>query len=82
MSKKAESKFVKITLEEAEWVVARNSRLSWEGWFIHEDIPNFKAFSSVQGVLKNGRWHKRNTYKIDEEGKYWIPKKYVDSNDK
>lgn len=60
------------SLDHMEYIVANREDLEWDGWDVVKYTKNNNAFSSQDGVFKNGIWMKRKVFPITEEG-WFIP---------
>lgn len=55
-------------LNQMEQVVESREDLEWDGWNVIKYTENSASFMSVDGIFRNGKWHKKQTYFITENG--------------
>jgi hypothetical protein len=62
-----------------EQIVAYRSDLEWDGW----DVVHYKKNNSAQfkpnGAFKNGTWHTKTVYNLNEDG--WVIPNYMGLRD-
>jgi hypothetical protein len=63
-------------LETMEQVVCSHTDLEWEGWDVVKYTPSPNAYSSPDGVFKDGRWCKCKRYPLTEKG-WYVPNSLV-----
>lgn len=68
---------MEITLDQAEKIVNANPNLYWDGWNIEALKQNNNACLLTSGVYRNGQWHQRQVFPLNENGKYDLPKKFI-----
>ena len=56
------------SLDHMEYIVSNREDLEWDGWDVVKYTKNNNAFSSTDGVFKNGIWMKRKVFPLTEEG--------------
>jgi hypothetical protein len=64
------------SLEQMESIVLSNKSLSWDGWTVLHSQKSDRGATSVNGQLKNGKWHIVNRYEPSKDG-WLIPDKFV-----
>lgn len=67
---------MKITLDQAEAVVAKRKDTKWDGWTIVQDSPNNAGWLRPDGVFDHStrRWMVRKRYELQPDGTYNVPK--------
>ena len=55
-------------LDYMENIVSSRSDLEWDGWNVVRYIENEACFMSVDGAFRNGKWYKKQTYRVTENG--------------
>lgn len=55
-------------LDAMEKVVCSRTDLEWDGWDVVKYTKSANAYSSPDGVLRDGQWYKRKRYPLTEEG--------------
>jgi len=68
---------MEVTLEQAESFVNRMSMAEWNGWQIEIFHRNPNGLYKTNGAFRNGAWHTVVTIEMNDDGKYFIPKKYL-----
>ena len=64
------------SLEEMEQIVSKNKALTWDGWTVIHLRQNDNAYSSKNGVYRNGQWYIQNRFDVTENG-WELPNKFV-----
>lgn len=68
------------SLTEMEQIVAHRSDLEWDGWNVVHYKKNNSAQFEKYGAFKNGSWHKKTVYPLNEDG-WSIPNNMVMRDD-
>lgn len=55
-------------LKHMEEIVSSRKDLEWDGWDVIKYTENAASYMSVDGVFRDGAWHKRQVYSIEESG--------------
>lgn len=64
------------TQEEAEKIVRRNPRLTWDGWDVIYQRPDKTAFNKLHGVYRDGSWYMCYRVPLTENG-WEMPVDYI-----
>lgn len=56
------------SLEEMDLIVSSSSELSWDGYNVVKYTNSNNAMYGIDGAFKNGKWMKKKTFPLTEEG--------------
>lgn len=68
---------MEVTLAQAESFVERMPMAHWNGWTIQIFHRNPNGLYKRNGAFRNGAWHTVYAVEMNNNGKYFIPKKYL-----
>lgn len=55
-------------LNKMEKIVSTSSDLAWDGWDVVKYTPSHSGMFSPDGVYKDGKWYKKKTFPITQDG--------------